>query len=166
MPLSSCHGNGGFARQPMSLLLPLWAISWNLSSSGSASKSIIPTQMKPRAYCHYQIIKGDKGTYLLLNCSEIVLDILESWPSREDKIMFSVNVWQWILELLFQMLAIVQLNFLMGRSKFLDSLWHVFGLFHVQFINAFYLFGDRKFQRHVDENGLLKAIRRALLQMY
>ncbi len=71
-----------------------------------------------------------------------------------------------MFELLFHFLAVTQLAIVKGHSEFYDDLWRVFAAFYVQFINAFYLFGDKEFQRGVDENGLIKSIQRALLQKY
>ncbi len=72
--------------------------------------------------------------------------------------MFSISFWQWILELAFVGISIVHIFFLVGISKFLDELWVVYVHFHIQTINAFYLFGDNEFHRNVVEYGFFRAV--------
>ena len=80
--------------------------------------------------------------------------------------MFTVTFWQWIMELGFIMIFQFHLSFTHGKSKFFDEFWFVIFQLQMYVSNAFYLLGDRSFQRSVTEVGLFKAIWRAFTEPY
>ncbi len=81
--------------------------------------------------------------------------------------MFSVNIWQLFLEVIFVIVFNVKI-FAFNRtgSKLLDNLWSDYVYVHLGLVNAFYLLGDDLFLRSVTEVGLLKALWRAFFQLY
>ncbi len=103
--------------------------------------------------------------YSVLYVSMIISNITNV-SFREDGVMFSVSFWQWVLEVLLVLLMTLHLYYLAGKSRFFDKFFNVIGTFYYHVINAFYLFGDREFQRGVTQNGILTSVRKAIFQSY
>ncbi len=78
--------------------------------------------------------------------------------SRENGVMFSISFWQWVLEMVFMAIMRIHLYLSVGSNKFIDELMTVYVYFHLSTINAFYLFGDRDFQRSVIKFGFVRAL--------
>ncbi len=78
--------------------------------------------------------------------------------------MFAIAIWQWGVELVFVFIYFLQINFINGKSMFVDSLFANFIYFTSTLINAFYLFGDNNFQQNGSKFGWAKAVFLAIVQ--
>ncbi len=80
--------------------------------------------------------------------------------------MFAVTFWQWVLEVVFMLLVLIYPQIPRESNKLVDHIFFLFVQLYFALVNTFYLFGDNVFQRSVVEVGVLKALKRALLQNY
>ncbi len=80
--------------------------------------------------------------------------------------MFSVNVIQWFLEVLFLLIFHVKIYSNQELTKLQERFWILYINIHINVVNAFYLFGDSEFHRSVTEVGVLKSVQRAFFQSY
>ncbi len=80
--------------------------------------------------------------------------------------MFTVNLWQWIVEVTFMIVfyTLVFVDFEKSELNFRILVLYIY--FHMHLVNAFYLLGDSLFQKSVSNVGILKALYRAFLQAY
>ncbi len=85
--------------------------------------------------------------------------------------MFAVHAWQWMFEALISLVFVIVLKL----SPFLDQengsmnyqkVWGVVAMNCFTILNSFYLLGDQTFQRHVEKDGVFKAMAKALTQTY
>ncbi len=87
--------------------------------------------------------------------------------------MFSVNLWQYILEVGTTVTIGIKL---LGPRLFFENIQDGLKVFHNLFfvlmginftlLNCFYLLGDHSFQRFATREGLPSALRRAIMQDY
>ncbi len=85
--------------------------------------------------------------------------------------MFAVNAWQCFFEIVFTVLLGVyfkgcSLLFEYNPPIIVHKAWSVFSLFFYCFQNSAFLLAERRFQRHVYQEGVLKALYRAFRQDY
>ncbi len=81
--------------------------------------------------------------------------------------MFTVSIWQLLLEIVFMIVLNVKLFFVPTTdSKLAEQLWLNYIHVHFTLVNAFYLLGDNLFLKSVQEVGLLKALLKAICQSY
>ncbi len=87
--------------------------------------------------------------------------------------MFTINAWQCFLEIILTVFTLMGLRgfaLIFGpdhsptkESSVFSVAWGISGF---TILNSFYLLGERKFRRNLDTHGIVKALRRALLQDY
>ena len=89
---------------------------------------------------------------------------MANYDYRDNGIVLSISMIQWLLEVINLINYLVFFFFFNGWSKIIDKLYNIFIVsFYAIFQPAFYLNGDFRFRRNLDNKGFIEAFRLALL---
>lgn len=86
---------------------------------------------------------------------------------RDNGIVISISIIQWILELINFIFYYIYIHFLYGNSNIADKFYSLFVITFTLIIQpGFYLTGDSEFRRNLDQNGLSVAMKEALRPLF